>query len=140
MYPEGQIWNRRAVNCCRSAGFRLVSEPYEQTTGIGKGSFFRMVRDDGAETVLAVGNVTLNRATFELSSPSGSYRLANREFQMMEMLMCNPKHVISLERFMEKIWGYDSDAEISVVWVYVSYLRKKLAACLRSRQEKAAIV
>lgn len=99
-----------------------------------------MVRDDGAETVLAVGNVTLNRATFELSSPSGSYRLANREFQMMEMLMCNPKHVISLERFMEKIWGYDSDAEISVVWVYVSYLRKKLAARLRSRQEKAAIV
>lgn len=128
------------MNCCRSAGFRLVSEPYERTTGIGKGCFFRMVRDDGAETVLAVGNVTLNRATLELSSPSGSYRLANRGFQMMEMLMCNPKHVISPERFMEKIWGYDSDAEIRVVWVYVSYLRKKLAARLRSRQEKAAIV
>ena len=45
---------------------------------------------------------------------------------MMEMLMRNPGHLISTERFMEKIWGYDSDAEINVVWVYISYLRKKL--------------
>ena len=75
-----------------------------------------------------MGNVTLDRAAFELSTPSGSYRLANREFQMMEMLMSNPKTLISSERFMEKIWGYDSEAEINVVWVYLSCLRKKLAA------------
>ena len=47
---------------------------------------------------------------------------------MMEMLMSNPKNLISSERFMEKIWGYDSEAEINVVWVYISYLRKKLAS------------
>lgn len=47
---------------------------------------------------------------------------------MMELLMSNPGILISSERFMEKIWGYDSDAEINVVWVYISYLRKKLAA------------
>ena len=47
---------------------------------------------------------------------------------MMEMMMANPKQLISTERFMEKIWGYDSDAEINVVWVYISYLRKKLEA------------
>ena len=81
-----------------------------------------------ASSRLQVGNVTLERAAFELSTPSGSYRLANREFQMMEMLMSNPKTLISSERFMEKIWGYDSEAEINVVWVYLSYLRKKLAA------------
>ena len=81
-----------------------------------------------ASSRLQVGNVTLDRAAFELSTPSGSYRLANREFQMMEMLMSNPKTLISSERFMEKIWGYDSEAEINVVWVYLSYLRKKLAA------------
>lgn len=75
-----------------------------------------------------MGNVVLNRASFELSTPSGSYRLANKEFQMMEMLMSNPKCLISSERFMEKIWGYDSEAEINVVWVYISYLCKKLAA------------
>ena len=66
---------------------------------------------------LSVGNITLDRATYELSSSFGSYRLANKEFQMMEMLMSNPKHVLSSERFMEKIWGYDSEAEINVVWV-----------------------
>ena len=81
-----------------------------------------------ASSRLQVGNVTLDRAAFELSTPSGSYRLANREFQMMEMLMSNPKTLISSERFMEKIWGYDSEAEINVVWVYLSCLRKKLAA------------
>ena len=41
--------------------------------------------------------------------------------------MRNPHHVISTERFMEKIWGLDSDAELNVVWVYISYLRKKIA-------------
>jgi DNA-binding response OmpR family regulator len=81
-----------------------------------------------ADSKLVVGNITLNRATFELASPTNSFRLANKEFQMLELLMSNPNHIISAERFMEKIWGYDSDTEISIVWVYISYLRKKLAA------------
>ena len=51
--------------------------------------------------------------------------------------MSNPKHVLSSERFMEKIWGYDSEAEINVVWVYISYLRKKLAALHANIQIKA---
>lgn len=80
------------------------------------------------DSQLHVGNVTLDRATYELSTPSGAYRLANKEFQMMEMLMSNPRRLISSERFMEKIWGYDSEAELNVVWVYISYLRKKLTA------------
>lgn len=90
-----------------------------------------------ANSELRVGNVKLDRATFELSTASGTYRLANKEFQMMEMLMSNPKNLISSERFMEKIWGYDSEAEINVVWVYISYLRKKLAALHANIQIKA---
>lgn len=81
-----------------------------------------------SDSKLVVGNITLDRSTFELASPSGSFRLANKEFQMMEFLMSNPHHIIPAERFMEKIWGFDSDAEINVVWVYISYLRKKLTA------------
>ena len=79
-----------------------------------------------ADSKLQIGNVTLDRATFELSTPAGSFRLANKEFQMLELMMSNPSHLISAERFMEKIWGYDSEAEVNVVWVYISYLRKKL--------------
>ena len=90
-----------------------------------------------ADSRLKIGNVTLDRATYELSTPSGSYRLANKEFQMMEILMANPKNLISSERFMEKIWGYDSEAEINVVWVYISYLRKKLSALHANIQIKA---
>ena len=86
---------------------------------------------------LMFGNVTLDQATFELSTPAGSFRLANKEFQMMELLMSNKQNVISAERFMGKIWGYDSDSEINVVWVYISYLRKKLASLHANIQIKA---
>lgn len=79
-------------------------------------------------SVLRFGNVALDQTSFELSSPSGSYRLANKEYQMMELLLMNPGQTISTERFLEKIWGYDTETELNVVWVYISYLRKKLAA------------
>ena len=91
-----------------------------------------------ADTKLRLGNIALDRASFELSSPSGSFRLTSKEFQMMEMLMDNPRRLIPTERFMEKIWGLDSDAEINVVWVYISYLRKKLSALGADIQIKSA--
>ena len=84
--------------------------------------------ENSIDSRMVFGNVMLDRATYELSTVEGSLKLANKEFQMMELMMANPHAVIPTERFMEKIWGYDSDTEINVVWVYVSYLRKKLAA------------
>ncbi len=45
---------------------------------------------------------------------------------MMQMLMVSPGQIISTEKFMDKIWGWDSETELNVVWVYISYLRKKL--------------
>ena len=86
---------------------------------------------------LTLGNITLDQATFELSSPHGSFRLANKEYQMMELLLRNPRQLIPTERFLERIWGYDSDVELNVVWVYISYLRKKLAALKADIQIKA---
>ncbi len=91
-----------------------------------------------ADSRFQFGNITLDRATFEMSSPTGNFRLANKEFQMMEILISNPHHLISTERFMEKIWGYDTDTEVNVVWVYISYLRKKLAALHADIQIKSA--
>ena len=83
---------------------------------------------DETDTKLRIGNITLDRANFELSSFAGSFRLVNKEFQLMEMFMLSPRQLFSTERIMEKIWGCDSEAELNVVWVYISYLRKKLAA------------
>ena len=47
---------------------------------------------------------------------------------MLEMLMSNPKQIISVDQFMDRIWGFDSDTELNVVWVNISYLRKKLSS------------
>ncbi|MBR3053933.1 MAG: response regulator transcription factor [Firmicutes bacterium] len=75
---------------------------------------------------LTFGDLSLRRSDFALSAPGGEIRLGGKEYQIMEMLMANSGRVIPTERFMEKIWGYDSDAEINVVWVNISGLRKKL--------------
>ena len=80
------------------------------------------------DKTLTTGNVTLDCATYDLTGPGGSYKLAGKEFQMMEMLMRNPRKLISTETFMDRIWGYDSEAELNIVWVYISMLRKKLKA------------
>lgn len=84
-------------------------------------------RAEYAPANLSIGNITLSRSNYELSGPKGTLRLGSKEFQMLELLMVNNGMLISTERFMEKIWGYDSEAELSVVWVYISYLRKRLS-------------
>ncbi|MBO5520551.1 MAG: response regulator transcription factor [Eubacterium sp.] len=91
-------------------------------------AMLRVQSEQQTDSSLHVGNITLDTTSYELSSPSGSFRLANKEYQMMELLMRHPKQVVSTEQFMDRIWGYDSEAEINVVWVYISYLRKKLTA------------
>ncbi|MCR4792798.1 MAG: response regulator transcription factor [Lachnospiraceae bacterium] len=75
---------------------------------------------------LKFGNIILNRASFELSSPSGSVKLSSKEFQMMQYLMSNPGMLITTERFFDKIWGLDFEGDSSIVWTNLSYLRKKL--------------
>lgn len=80
------------------------------------------------ESILHVGNITLNRATFELTSPTGNFRLANKEFQMMEVFLCNQGHSITHKRLLEKIRGDEKQVQTNVVWMYISYLRKKLEA------------
>lgn len=83
-------------------------------------------KEDFAPSNLSCGNLSLNRATFELSTEGHeSIRLSSREFQMMEMLMTGPGRVISVDNFMDKIWA-DGEADVNVVWVYISNLRKKL--------------
>lgn len=97
------------------------------------------------DTVMKYGNVSLDDTTFLLSTPSGSYKLANKEFQMMKMFLCNPNQTISADRFMEKIWSADSSSEQNTVWTYVSYLRRKLEAlnadvCIATRRNQGYVL
>ena len=89
-------------------------------------------------TDLKFRDLKLDRADYSLAGPEGQIRLANKEFQIMEMLMANSGQVISTERFMERVWGYDSETEINVVWVNISGLRKKIASLGAHVQIKAA--
>ncbi|MCR5784770.1 MAG: response regulator transcription factor [Eubacterium sp.] len=98
----------------------------------------RRQSSDVSSSVLEFEDMTLDRASCILTGPGDSLRLANKEYQMLEMLMANPGQIISADQFMDKIWGYDSDAELNVVWVYISYLRKKLASIGVHVQIKAA--
>ena len=72
------------------------------------------------------GDVALNKSTFSLSREGQFVKLSLKEYQIMEMMMANPKQLIPKERFIEKIWGYESDVEYNNVEVYISFLRKKL--------------
>ncbi|MBQ2283587.1 MAG: response regulator transcription factor [Agathobacter sp.] len=90
-----------------------------------------------SDSILTFGDLSLDRSTYQLSTASDAMRLGNKEYQMMEMLLANPGQVIPTEQFMEKIWGYDSEAELNVVWVYISYLRKKLTSLNSNVQIKA---
>ena len=79
-------------------------------------------------SVLAAGNIRLDCSTFEPRCGGSAIRLGSKEFQMLELLMRQKGRVVTTEQFMERIWGYDSEVEISVVWAYISYLRRKLEA------------
>lgn len=84
-------------------------------------------RADLTDNTICFGNARLDPLSFTIQVGDKSEQLSNKEFQMLQMLMMNPGSIISVERFMDKIWGYDSEAQMNVVWVYISYLRKKLS-------------
>ena len=88
--------------------------------------------------VLSLGHVRVDRGNLELKGPAAAIRLGSKEFQMLEMLMLGAGRVVSAEQFIERIWGYDAEAEANVVWVYISYLRKKLLALSADVEIKAA--
>ncbi len=79
-------------------------------------------------STLTYGDISLDQLSYQLSSSKSKepIKLSNKEFQMLEIMMNNPSQVISADVFMDKIWGLDTETEQNVVWVYISYLRKKL--------------
>jgi DNA-binding response OmpR family regulator len=83
-------------------------------------------KGDYAGQTLAYGGVTLDGQSFELICETGSTHLSSREYRMMELMMDSPRRVIPTAQFIEKIWGWDSEVDVSIVWVNISNIRKKL--------------
>lgn len=78
--------------------------------------------------ILRCGNISLNMQSYVLSSNTQSVVLPKLEYQLMEILMLNKGIYLSTEDLLVKVWGYNTDAELGTVWVYISYLRKRLQA------------
>ncbi len=94
-------------------------------------------KEEYTPDIISIGNISLNRQNYELSGNGKSFVLPKLEFQMMELLMLNKGTYLSTEDILIKVWGYDTDAEIGIVWVYISYLRKKLSALNSNVEIKA---
>ena len=85
-------------------------------------------REDYTPDVLRCGDLSLNTSNAELRCSDESVVLPKLEFKLMELLMNNQGICLSTEDILTRVWGYETDADIGVVWVYLSYLRKRLAA------------
>ena len=112
-----------------------LPKPFEPDELISRVRAMLRRGSDYKPAVLAFCDITLDVNSCMLICADKQIRLSGKEFQIMEMFMRSPKTVLSAERIMEKIWGWDSDAEINVVWVNISNLRKKM----RAIKSKAAI-
>ena len=85
-------------------------------------------REEFTPDLLTMGNLSLDRQSYTLCVGENRMLLPKLEFQMMELFLLNRGIYLSTEDILVKVWGYDTDAEIGIVWVYISYLRKKLTS------------
>lgn len=94
-------------------------------------------REEFTPDILKCGNISLNIQSYELSGNGQSFVLPKIEYKMMESLMLNRGIFLSTEDLLVKVWGYNCEADIGVVWVYISYLRKRLSALKANVEIKA---
>lgn len=85
-------------------------------------------KEDYTPDIVTCGPLSLNRQTYELSADGTCFVLPKLEYQLMELFMLNQGIYLSTETLLEKVWGFETEAEVGVVWVYISYLRKRLQA------------
>lgn len=85
-------------------------------------------REQFTPDIITCGNISLNMQSYELTGPKQSAVLPKIEYRLIELLMLNQGIYLSTEDILVKVWGYETDAEIGAVWVYISYLRKRLAS------------
>ena len=104
-----------------------LPKPFEADELLSRVRAILRRREEYKPSVIKFGDISLNPDSDMLLCDTGkTVRLSGREFQVMELLMHSPKTVFSADKIMEKVWGWDSEAEINVVWVHISNLRKKL--------------
>lgn len=105
-----------------------LSKPFSTAELLARVRAMLRRKDNYLPDLLSFNEVILNRSTYQLIFNNRTKSLSGKEFQLMEMLMQKPGTIITSEQFMTHIWGWDTAVDISVIWVHVSNLRKKLTS------------
>lgn len=103
-----------------------LPKPFEMNLLLARVRAMLRRREEYVPPVLELGNVKLNQHNYELSCGDKRVALPKLEYQMMELFMRNKGTYFTTEDLLSKVWGYETDAENGTVWVYISYLRKRL--------------
>lgn len=85
-------------------------------------------REEYHPDLVRFGDLTLNMRSGEISVGEMSFQLPKQEYRLMEQLMLNHTMYLSTEDLLVKAWGYNTETDINSVWLYISYLRKRLSA------------
>lgn len=115
-----------------------LTKPFESKELLARVRALSRRKSEFIGEFLEYGETKLNKETHELSCQGQKIQLSLKEFEILALLIENQKQIIPKGRFIEKIWGYDNEAEYNTVEVYISFLRKKLLAVNSSIQIKAA--
>ena len=81
---------------------------------------------DASASVLAVGDLTMDEDTHEVTRAGAQIALTATEFELLRYLMRNPRRVLSKAQILDRVWNYDFRGQANVVELYISYLRKKI--------------
>jgi len=84
------------------------------------------IMNEGSDSVLAVGDLTLDEDSHEVTRAGHQISLTATEFELLRYLMRNPKRVLSKAQILDRVWNYDFGGQANVVELYISYLRKKI--------------
>lgn len=91
-------------------------------------------REEYHPDLIRFGDLTLDLQSGAISVGEMSFQLPKQEYRVMEQLMLNHTLYLSSEQLLVKAWGYDAETDLNIVWLYTSYLRKRLSA-MESRVE-----
>ena len=105
-----------------------LSKPFSTLELLARVRAMLRRKENYTPDILNVGSLALNRSTYELAYAGASRTLSGREFQIMEMFMQRPNFIVTADELISHIWGWVSEVDISVVWVHISNIRKKLSA------------
>lgn len=123
-YAKGEVSDR--VEGLDAGADDYLPKPFHTAELLARIRAMLRRREETYGEVLSCGNLSLDLQSYELSVGKKACVLPKLEYQLMELFMLNQGVFFSTEEILTKIWGYDTDSDVGIVWVYISYLRKKL--------------